>query len=77
MLFAKVEKFLFVFGVCFLALLSQAKATQLLIPMDKTQSNHLKAYGIAYWILSQDQDMSWLLNYRGGSFLCSYSEKIA
>ena len=62
---------------CFLFFILAAKASGLLIPMDKTQGNHLKAYGIAYWVLSQDVDMSWLLNYRGGSFLCPYSEKIA
>jgi hypothetical protein len=42
----------------------------LLIPMDETgQKNHLKAYGIAYWALSQEVQIEWLLNYRGGSFL--------
>ena len=67
-----------VFLVCcclFFAL--SVKASNLLIPMDKTQTNHLKSYGIAYWVLSQDIEMSWLLNYRGGSFLCNYNEKIA
>ncbi len=67
-----------VFLVCFLSLLALPSiASSLLIQMDKTQTNHLKAYGIAYWVLSQDIEMSWLLNYRGGSFLCNYSEKIA
>ena len=47
----------------------QTQAAYLLIPMDETQSNHLKAYGIAYWILQQDAEVDWLLNYRGGSFL--------
>ena len=42
---------------------------QILIPMDETQRNHLKAYGIAYWVLKQDLEIYWLLNYRGGSFL--------
>ena len=37
--------------------------------MDETQTNHLKAYGIAYWILQNKIPMEWLLNYRGGSFL--------
>jgi len=37
--------------------------------MDESQSNHLKAYGIAYWILQNKIPMEWLLNYRGGSFL--------
>ncbi len=41
----------------------------ILIPMDNTQTNHLKAYGIAYWILDHDVEISWLLNYRGGSYL--------
>ena len=45
------------------------RASQLLIPMDDTQSNHLKAYGLAYWLLEQEVEVEWLLNYRGGSFL--------
>ena len=45
------------------------QAAYLLIPMDNTQSNHLKAYGIAYWLLENDLEIDWLLNYRGGSFL--------
>ncbi|MCC6251345.1 MAG: asparagine synthetase B [Bacteroidia bacterium] len=44
-------------------------ASFLLIPMDNTQKNHLKAYGIAYWVLKNDAELSWLLNYRGGSFM--------
>lgn len=51
-------------------------ASYILIPMDaKSQENHLKAYGITYWVLSQDQKVNWLLNYRGGSFLLSDTEK--
>ncbi len=37
--------------------------------MDPVQKDHLKAYGIAFWILQQDINVEWLLNYRGGSFL--------
>ncbi|MCK5838585.1 MAG: asparagine synthetase B, partial [Bacteroidales bacterium] len=48
----------------------------LLINMDETQKNHLKAYGIAYWILQQEVEVDWLLNYRGGSFMCKYHEPI-
>lgn len=44
-------------------------AAQILIPMDETQKNHLKAYGIAYWVLGKGVDINWLLNYRGGSFM--------
>jgi len=46
----------------------------ILIPMDKSQTNHLKAYGIAYWALTKEMDVSWLLNYRGGSFLSGYNQ---
>lgn len=51
-------------------------SAQVLIPMDKIQKNHLKAYGIAFWILQQDVEISWLLNYRGGSYLIPYHESI-
>jgi hypothetical protein len=44
----------------------------LLIPMDLAQTDHLKAYGIAYWTLEQGINVEWLLNYRGGSFLTNY-----
>lgn len=47
-----------------------ARAQQyLLIPMDLTQTDHLKAYGLAYHFLTQGVNVEWLLNYRGGSFL--------
>lgn len=47
-----------------------AKASFILLPMDETtQQNHLKAYGITYWCLDKNYKASWLLNYRGGSFL--------
>lgn len=46
------------------------KASSVLLPMDaEGQQNHLKAYGITYWALTKDYKVSWLLNYRGGSFL--------
>lgn len=49
----------------------------ILIPMDyETQENHLKAYGISYWLLEKEQKVQWLLNYRGGSFLSPYSEEL-
>ena len=45
-------------------------ASKILIPMDEeNQMNHLKAYGIAYWVLQNDIEVEWLLNYKGGSFL--------
>lgn len=51
--------------------ISFAQADGILIPMDNQQTNHLKAYGVAYWALQQPRTYKseWLLNYRGGSFL--------
>jgi hypothetical protein len=52
-------------------------SADLLVPMDGSQQNHLKAYGLAYKVLKRGQTISWLLNYRGGSFLIptnSYAE---
>ena len=55
----------------------QAPASMILIPMDdQGQENHLKAYGITYWVLSKQQKVQWLLNYRGGSFLMPDGEAI-
>lgn len=47
----------------------QLNASQILVPMDDSQSNHLKAYGVSYWALEHEVVIEWLLNYRGGSFL--------
>jgi len=47
-------------------------ASVILIPMDEKQSNHLKAYGIAYWALTKGIKVDWMLNYRGGSFSFPY-----
>lgn len=52
-----------------------AFSAQILIPMDDTQTNHLKAYGIAYWVLQGGIEINWLLNYRGGSFMFPQSQR--
>ncbi|MFK7809250.1 MAG: asparagine synthetase B [Saprospiraceae bacterium] len=44
------------------------KAAYMFIPMDESQKNHLKAYGICYWVIENDVEAWWLLNYKGGSF---------
>ena len=44
--------------------------------MDQMQSDHLKAYGIAYWTLKQGQNVDWLLNFRGGSFMINHNNSI-
>lgn len=56
------------FLLLFLPLLLPAQQ-KLLIPMDLQQTDHLKAYGIAFWTLQRGMEVDWLLNYRGGSFL--------
>ena len=53
-----------------------AFSNYIFIPMDETQTNHLKAYGIAYWILKSDVQVDWLLNYKGGSFMTKYHPNI-
>jgi|TARA_B110001452_G_scaffold250062_1_gene238033 hypothetical protein len=40
------------------------------------QKNHLKAYGITYWVLNKQQNVKWLLNYRGGSFLIPFIDSV-
>ncbi|MBB6273029.1 hypothetical protein HDF26_003489 [Pedobacter cryoconitis] len=64
------------FLLLFLTLTLAVKASSILIYMDEDQKNHLKAYGIAYWSIKQNAEVSWLLNYRGGSFLIKYSKLV-
>ena len=59
---------LLLLSFCFLLSFS-GRSTQLLIPMDDSQTDHLKAYGIAFYCLERNVTVEWLLNYRGGSFL--------
>jgi hypothetical protein len=63
-----VIAFFFSFTTC--------RAASILIPMDAGQKDHLKAYGIAYYILKNGVEVDWLLNYRGGSFLIIWSKEI-
>ncbi|MBK5280377.1 MAG: asparagine synthetase B [Bacteroidia bacterium] len=62
---------LFVFSVVV------GRANSILIAMDASQRNHLKAYGMAFFILQKGNEVDWLLNYRGGSFLIDYSIQVA
>ena len=63
--------FLLIFFIFFTVIISIGSAQFLLIPMDNTQTNHLKAYGLTYWALEVPREYScfWWLNYRGGSFV--------
>jgi hypothetical protein len=60
--------------VACLCSLVAAQAAYILLPMDVSQKDHLKAYGITYWVLAKNAEAHWLLNYRGGSF--AFSHKI-
>lgn len=64
----------FYFFIFTFSLFSQSK---LLIPMDLKQTNHLKAYGVAFWVLEHNGEVDWLLNYRGGSFMMDHSNVVA
>jgi hypothetical protein len=55
---------------------STSYGSKILIPMDASQTDHLKAYGIAFWVLERGQNVEWLLNYRGGSFLMDFNNEI-
>lgn len=65
--------------VCILliALSTNIFASSLIIPMDDSQKDHLKAYGIAYWALQHELEIHWLLNYRGGSFMIPASKTLS
>lgn len=53
-----------------------ASANYIVIPMDEVQKNHLKAYGIAYYALEREVEVTWLLNYRGGAFMMKYADAL-
>jgi hypothetical protein len=55
-------------GMLILGIIGYVHAAYILLPMDERQKNHLKAYGITYWVLDNEIEAWWLLNYRGGSF---------
>lgn len=57
------------FVLLFAAAFNPLRAAYILIPMDPdSQKDHLKAYGVTYWVLANGEEAWWLLNYRGGSF---------
>ncbi|MGK9369337.1 asparagine synthetase B [Melioribacter sp. Ez-97] len=61
----------------FIVSLQISAQPKILIYMDNAQTDHLKAYGIAFNALEQGYQGDWLLNYRGGSFMFDYSEELA
>jgi hypothetical protein len=67
------RKYLLVFSLLLIAL--SGRAASILIPMDEAQKDHLKSYGLAFWVLKNGGEVDWLLNYRGGSFMTKYEKK--
>jgi hypothetical protein len=62
------------FIIIFITCLTQLFG-ELLIPMDMTQTNHLKAYGIAFKSVKEGQKVKWLLNYRGGALIMNDTQE--
>ncbi len=73
---SRIKKIIFILSFLLLPF-SLSHADKILIYMDLGQTDHLRAYGVAYWVLEQGQNVEWLLNYRGGSFLTDHSEAVA
>ena len=69
-----MKKFAIVFFFLISSLFAQSK---ILIPMDLKQTDHLKAYGITFNSIKDGVIADWLLNYRGGSFILDYTQKVA
>lgn len=59
-----------------IAFIIKVNASYIVLPMDVNQTNHLKAYGVAYWVLKQGVESYWLLNYKSGSFAFKYADLI-
>ena len=63
--------------ICLVLQVSILFSQSILIPMDaNSQKNHLKSYGLTYWLLQNEIDVDWLLNYRGGSFMFNLIEGV-
>jgi len=66
----------YILALCLLLSAVASKAASILLPMDDAQKDHLKSYGIAFWTLKNGEEVDWLLNYRGGSFMMKYDKSI-
>jgi hypothetical protein len=58
-----------------IAMLCTTASSMLLIPMDESQTDHLKAYGVIFRHLKTGAKAYWLLNYRCGSFAADDSRE--
>lgn len=70
----RLQKFGFL--IVFSFIVFTLSASRILLPMDEVQKNHLKSYGIAFWVLDKSLQVDWLLNYRGGSFAIPFADVI-
>ena len=71
-----MKKILLILVLMLTLVAPRVRAAYMLIPMDEVQKNHLKAYGVAYWALERDVEVTWLLNYRGGTFMMKHAEML-
>ena len=71
-----MKKYKFKIKLLCLCLVSISFSQKILIPMDQTQNDHLKSYGIAYYALKRNINVEWLLNFQGGSFLIDSQSSI-
>jgi hypothetical protein len=72
-----MKRFITILLIVLPLMMTAAHSQKILIPMDMVQTDHLKAYGITYRALEKGIKADWLLNYRGGSFMLDYDDKLA
>jgi len=72
-----ILKYLLLFAFIVLITAPSYAQVKILVPMEPSQTNHLKAYGIAYRYLLKGGELDWLLNYRGGAFMYEFTPEIA
>jgi hypothetical protein len=76
MTFRRSELLAYLGALLLLLSAGRVQAAKLLVPMDGSQRDHLKAYGVAFWALQREVPLDWLLNYRGGSFLLDHYKTV-
>ncbi|MEX0721827.1 MAG: asparagine synthetase B [Balneolaceae bacterium] len=70
------KRFFFLISLILVFFASAQAQQQVLIPMDASQTNHLKAYGVIFNHITDGHTAKWLLNYRGGSFMATVDNDI-
>lgn len=72
-----MKKTCYLLLVWILCLATGSRAATLYIPMNADdQSNHLKAYGIAFIALKSGMTVDWLINYDGGAFAMQQNAEV-